>query len=98
MKLVDELSLWFIGIVVLLTPITAYICYYNLERKIDEAEITRLKEMNDIAAKRLATGLWRDQQVDGASTVVSPLTTALPEERMKISKTDIDKGNSTGML
>jgi signal transduction histidine kinase len=98
MKLVDKLSLWFIGIVVLLTPITAYICYYNLERKIDEAEITRLKEMNDIAAKRLATGQWRDQQVDGASTLVNPLSTALPEERVNISKTDINNGNSTGML
>lgn len=98
MKLVDKLSLWFIGIVVLLTPVTAYICYYNLERKIDASEIVRLKEMNDIAAKRLAAGQWRDQQADGTSTVVSPLTTALPEERMKVSKTDAHNGQSPGLL
>lgn len=98
MKLVDKLSLWFIGIVVLLTPVTAYICYYNLERKIDESEIVRLKELNDIAASRLAAGQWRDQQVDGTSTVVSPLATALPAERMKISKTDPHNGKSSDLL
>jgi signal transduction histidine kinase len=97
MKLVDKLSLWFIGIIVLLTPVTAYICYFNLERKIDETEIARLKEMNDIAADRLAAGVWRDQQVDGTSTVVTTLSTALPEERMKISKTDT-YGHNKGLL
>lgn len=99
MKLVDKLSLWFIGIIVLLTPITAYICYYNLERKIDETEIARLKEMNDVAASRLAAGVWHDQQEEGASTVVTPLSGALPQERMKISKTEADNNDqSKGLL
>ena len=98
MKLVDKLSLWFIGITVLLTPVTAYICYYNLERKIDETEITRLKELNDMAAGRLGTGVWRDQQVNGTSTVVAPITTGLPEERMQISKTDTYNGENQGLL
>lgn len=98
MKLVDKLSLWFIGITVLLTPVTAYICYYNLERKIDETEITRLKELNDMAAGRLGTGVWRDQQVNGTFTVVTPITTSLPEARMQISKTDTYNGDNQGLL
>jgi len=98
MKLVDKLSLWFIGIVVLLTPVTACICYYNLEKKIDEAEITHLTEMNDMAAASLAAGQWPDRQTEGLVTVVSPLTGSLPEQRLNITKTDLHNGNSMGML
>lgn len=98
MKLVDKFTLWFIGIIVVLTPITAYICYYNLERKIDETEITRLKEVNETAASRLAQGTWRDQHVEGTSTIVTKLTTGLPAERVQIAKTDPYSASGKGLL
>jgi signal transduction histidine kinase len=98
MKLVDKFTLWFIGIIVLLTPITAYICYYNLERKIDETEISRLKEMNQTAVSRLSEGVWQDQQVQGTATVVTRLATTLPGEAQQVTKTDPYGGDNKGLL
>lgn len=56
MKLVDKFTLWFIGIVILVTPVSMYISYYNIKEKIYEAEVIRLKEINDKIANQLRAG------------------------------------------
>lgn len=97
MKLVDKFTLWFIGIIVLTTPVTAYICYYNLEKNIDKPEIARLKEINDKTAGLLSQGApLNDLGRNGASTTVTLLTTALPKDNLQTRKTEMTADSQQG--
>jgi two-component system sensor histidine kinase QseC len=90
MKLVDKFTLWFIGIIVLTTPVTAYICYYNLEKNIDKPEIARLKEMNDRTAGLLSKGVPLSELGKSPATTVTPLSAALPGQKMQVHKKNMD--------
>jgi signal transduction histidine kinase len=87
MKLVDKFTVWFVGVTFLLTPVTMYTCYSNLEKKIDDAEATRLKDVNELAARQLKEGIPLQMQTQGSSTQVTLLKTALPENKTQINKT-----------
>ncbi|PSL46314.1 signal transduction histidine kinase [Chitinophaga niastensis] len=86
MKLVDKFTLWFIGVTLLLTPITTYFCYYNIEKRIDEAEIARLKEINEITANQLRDGISPVTSMHESPTTVTVLASALPKESVEIQK------------
>ncbi|WP_160717622.1 sensor histidine kinase [Chitinophaga solisilvae] len=92
MKLVDKFTLWFIGVVLITTPITSYICFYNMEKKIDEAEIARLKGINTMAATRLQNG-----QPAGVPTAEQPTTVTelavMPADSLLITKVGLRDGN-----
>ncbi|SEN09014.1 Signal transduction histidine kinase [Chitinophaga rupis] len=99
MKLVDKFSLWFIGVMIFITPITAYICYYNLEKNINKAEITHLKELNVRMADRLSRGEAMNAIAPkGTNLEVVKLATALPQNRVQVQKTDNLEEDSKGML
>ncbi len=56
MKLINKITYWFIGIVFLITPFTMYISYTNIKKKIDEAEVERMKDVNERVAEQLKSG------------------------------------------
>ncbi|WP_143305702.1 sensor histidine kinase [Chitinophaga vietnamensis] len=83
MKLVDKFTLWFIAVILLTTPITAYYCYYNLEKHIEDTEIARLKGINE----EVAAGLRKGQQPD--NRVSSTVTTARELSALPASKSNV---------
>ncbi len=98
MKLVDKFTLWFIGIIVLTTPVTAYICYHNLVSNIDKTEISQLSALNETAAGRLEKGLPIGEAPKGSSLSVTPLSIALPEDRVQVEKTNSDEKGLISLL
>ena len=56
MNLLNKISLWFIAIVLLVTPISMYISYYSTKKRLDEVEIERLKSVNKHITYQLRTG------------------------------------------
>ncbi|KAA2242988.1 HAMP domain-containing histidine kinase [Chitinophaga agrisoli] len=98
MKLVDKFTLWFIGIIVLTTPVTAYICYHNLVKNIDKTEISQLSALNETTASRMEKGLPIGEAPKGSSLSVTPLQTALPEDRVQIEKTNSDDKGFISLL
>jgi two-component system sensor histidine kinase QseC len=57
MKLVDKLTLWLVGIVFLVTPISMVISYRSIRDNIRSAEITRLQDVNNKVAEQLKAGI-----------------------------------------
>ena len=57
MKLLNKVTIWFVGIVFLITPITMLISRTNIKRHLDQAEVERMTEINDRVASQLATGI-----------------------------------------
>jgi two-component system, OmpR family, sensor histidine kinase QseC len=56
MKLLNKISIWFIGIILLITPVTMYISRNNIKRSIDTAEVERLQSVNRQVAEQLKSG------------------------------------------
>src|SRR4051812_48049998 len=86
MKLLNKITLWFIGIVFLITPVTMYISRNNIKKHLDQAEIARMKEVNDRVAKQLIAGEKPDHYTHGRPIAISLLPGALPEERVSVIK------------
>lgn len=84
MKLINKITYWFIGIIFLITPFTVYISYTNIKKKIDEAEIERMEDVNDRVAEQLKSGERPDRYAMGRPIAITPITGALPA-----NKTDI---------
>lgn len=96
MKLVDKFTLWFLGVIVVTTPITSYICLNNIERKIDDVEIARLKIVNTKAAARMADGTTVNIPRDASFTTFTLLPT-LPADSFRIRKDPDPDGNHQSM-
>jgi two-component system sensor histidine kinase QseC len=57
MKLVDKLTLWLVGVVFLVTPISMVISYRSIRDNIHAAEISRLQDVNDKVASQIRAGI-----------------------------------------
>ena len=56
MKLLNKITLWFIGIVFLITPVTMVISRNNIKKHLDEAEVARMTAVNDRVAQQMMAG------------------------------------------
>lgn len=81
MKLINKITYWFIGIVFLITPFTMYISYTNIKQKIDEAEVERMKDVNDRVAEQLKTGEKPDRYALGRPISITALQGPLPADK-----------------
>lgn len=86
MKLLNKITLWFIGIVFLVTPITMVISRNNIKKHLDQAEVERMKEVNDRVAQQLRAGEKPDHYTHGRPIEISLLPGALPEEKVIVTK------------
>lgn len=86
MRLLDRITIWFIAIIILITPITMYISYNNIKKKMDSAEVERLTEVNQSVASQLATGIALSQYTQGRPISVEEIHNALPDEKNAVSE------------
>lgn len=84
MKLINKITYWFIGIIFLITPITMYISYTNIKKKIDEAEVERMKDVNDRVAEQLKSGEKPDRYALGRPISITTLQGPLPDVRTDV--------------
>src|SRR5690242_12867625 len=78
MKLLNKISIWFIGIVLLITPITMYISRTNIRKSIEEAEIARLQRVNQQVADRLERGQEPGGHIEERAVEVSVFNGTVP--------------------
>lgn len=86
MKLANKFTLWFVGILILTTPISMAISHYNIRKKIDEAEVERLTQVNDLVASQLERGIPHDKYAQGRPIYVEKITGPLPEKRVHVKE------------
>jgi two-component system sensor histidine kinase QseC len=86
MKLVNKISLWFIAIVFLVTPISMYISYNSIKKKIDSAEVERMEDVNDRVAEQLTLGEAPNKYTFGRPIEITTFSTPLPS--IKTTSTD----------
>ncbi len=86
MKLINKITYWFIGIVFLITPFTMYISYTNIKKKIDEAEVERMKDVNERVAEQLKSGEKPDRYALGRPISITPVTGALPAATTEVTE------------
>ncbi len=85
MSLLNKISIWFIVIMLLVTPVTMYISYSNIKKRIDTAEIERLKSLNETAAAQLRKGEMPQQTIQGKPITVNRYDSAtLPAQNPEI--------------
>ncbi|SFW69243.1 Signal transduction histidine kinase [Sinomicrobium oceani] len=86
MKLLNKISLWFIGVVLLITPISMYIGLLNIKKAMDQAEINRMTAANDQAAVLLKAGNTDSQFTQGRPILIRKINAPLPENRVQIEE------------
>ncbi|RYE25286.1 MAG: HAMP domain-containing histidine kinase [Sphingobacteriales bacterium] len=82
MKLLNKITLWFIGIILLVTPVTMYISYNNIKTRIDRAEVERMTDVNTKVADQLRSGETPEKYAQGRPILISTITDPLPEKRV----------------
>ncbi|MFY0255258.1 sensor histidine kinase [Chitinophaga sp. 30R24] len=88
MKLLNKITLWFIGIVFLVTPVAMLISRNNIKKHLDAAEIERMKEVNDRVAMQLMAGERTDHYTHGRPIEISLYPGSLPGEKVQVKKED----------
>ncbi|QNL49197.1 HAMP domain-containing histidine kinase [Olivibacter sp. SDN3] len=94
MKLANKFTLWFIGIILLITPISMLNTFNGIRKRIDNSEIERLKTVNDEVSKQLSEGVAPDKYTQGRPIVITPLDTPIPEEKVNVLKQCYDAQNT----
>lgn len=84
MKLVDKLTLWLVGIVFLVTPISMVISYRSIRDNIRAAEITRLQDVNNKVAEQLKAGIPPHKYFLDRPIAIKQIS-AMPAQNIKVS-------------
>src|ERR1043165_7627486 len=85
MRLLNRISIWFIAIIILITPLTMYISYNNIRKNIDNAEKARLTDVNNSVAKQIQSGEAMSHYSEGRPITVEEVS-ALPVTRNVVSE------------
>lgn len=87
MSLLNKTSLWFIAIILLITPISMYISYTNIKKRLDTAEIERLKKVNAYVASQLQRGETPEHTSQGLPIVITRINQPVPAQNPEIIRT-----------
>lgn len=90
MKLADKFTLWFLAIILLVTPISLFTTLSNIRNRIDNSEIERLKAVNNEVAEQLKAGIAPDQYSQGRPIAIVKIEEALPEKKIQVEKQKCD--------
>ncbi|MFC0319742.1 MULTISPECIES: sensor histidine kinase [Olivibacter] len=90
MKLADKFTLWFLAIILLVTPISMFTTLSNIRNRIDNSEIERLKAVNNEVAEQLKAGIAPDQYSQGRPIAILKINSALPQNRVQVQKQQCD--------
>lgn len=72
MNLLNKISVWFIAIVLLVTPVSMYISYTGIKKRLDSVEIERLKSVNSYVISQLRKGETPAKTSQGLPITISP--------------------------
>ncbi|MBT2621660.1 HAMP domain-containing sensor histidine kinase [Chryseobacterium sp. ISL-6] len=72
MNLLNKISIWFIAIVLLVTPLSMYISYTNIKKRLDNVEIERLRSVNNYVASQLKRGETPEKTSQGLPISIKP--------------------------
>ncbi|MGF6929248.1 two-component system sensor histidine kinase QseC [Chitinophaga sp. W2I13] len=86
MKLLNKITLWFIGIVFLVTPVTMVISRNNIKRHLDDAEVARMTAVNDRVAQQMMAGEKPDRYTHGRPIAITTVAGPLPEKKVIVAK------------
>ncbi|MBV7529248.1 HAMP domain-containing sensor histidine kinase [Chitinophaga sp. sic0106] len=86
MKLLNKITIWFIGVIFLVTPITMVISRTNIKKHLDKAEEQRMRAVNDHVYQQLLTGVKLDHYTHGRPIDVSLFQGPMPAERVQTVK------------
>lgn len=86
MKLINKISIWFLCIILVITPVTIFISHSSIKRKITDFEIKRLRSVNDHVISLLRSGQPADAFLKDREVVVAPYAGAIPPENPQITK------------
>ncbi|NIG56526.1 HAMP domain-containing sensor histidine kinase [Chitinophaga sp. Cy-1792] len=86
MKLLNKMSIWFLGMIFLVTPVTMVISRNNIKKHLDQAEIARMTAVNDHVYNQLLAGDVPDQYTHGRAITVSLYNGKMPQERVQTIK------------
>jgi len=90
MKLADKFTLWFLGIILLVTPISMFTTLSNIRSRIDNSEIERLKAVNNEVAEQLRDGIAPDKYSQGRPIIILKIDKALPKREVQVQKQQCD--------
>jgi signal transduction histidine kinase len=86
MSLLNKISIWFIAVVLLVTPISMYISYTSIKKRLDDAEIVRLKGVNNYIVAQLQRGETPEHSSQGLPIVVSKTDQPIPSQNPEITR------------
>ncbi|MBO9618672.1 MAG: HAMP domain-containing histidine kinase [Niabella sp.] len=86
MKLINKISIWFLCIILVITPVTIFISHSSIKRKITDFEIKRLRSVNDHVTDLLRNGQPTDDFLKDREVTIVPYTAALPSENPQVTK------------
>ncbi|SFN65007.1 Signal transduction histidine kinase [Chryseobacterium oleae] len=88
MNLLNKISLWFIAIVLLVTPVSMYISYNSTKKRLDDVEIERLKSVNQHVTYQLRVGEAPEKKTQGLPISVTLLKgNTLPSKNPEVIHT-----------
>ncbi|GAA4795580.1 hypothetical protein GCM10023231_25030 [Olivibacter ginsenosidimutans] len=93
MKLANKFTLWFVGIILIITPISMFNTFNGIRKRIDNSEIERLKAVNEEIAHRLKNDITPFQYTQGRPIEIRQIKTALPNEKVQVEKTAYNHAN-----
>jgi two-component system sensor histidine kinase QseC len=91
MKLIDKLTLWIVGVVFLITPISMVISYRSIRDNIHAAEIIRLQGVTDKVADQLRAGIPPHQYMLDRPIYIKKVTKMPARQTMSNSYTFYNK-------
>ena len=86
MKLINKLSLWYLGATLLVILIGGVFAYYQVKNEIDRAEVVRLQDLNDKIANQIRSGN-REIQTNGRPVQITLLDSVVTEDKHISSET-----------
>ncbi|MFA6082916.1 sensor histidine kinase [Mucilaginibacter sp.] len=84
MKLVDKLTLWLVGVVFLVTPISMVISYRSIRDNIRTAEIARLQDVTNKVAEQIKAGIPPHKYLLDRPIAIKKIS-AMPAQNTKAS-------------
>ncbi|MEY8758422.1 sensor histidine kinase [Chryseobacterium tongliaoense] len=97
MNLLNKISFWFIAIVLLVTPVSMYISYTSIKKRLDNVEIERLKSVNTRIASQLKNGETPEKTSQGMPISITLFKgKTIPSQNPEIIHTCL-KNNDTSL-
>lgn len=86
MKLADKFTLWFLAIILFITPMSLFTTLSNIRHRIDNSEIERLKAVNNEVAEQLKIGIAPDKYSQGRPIAIQKINSKPPQKKVTVKK------------